>query len=62
MVKEYACRQCKTLTRGKVCPNCHSTDLSSEWSGLVIILDVERSQVAKALGINMPGRYALKVT
>ena len=50
------------LTSGKVCPNCHSTDLTSEWFGLVIILDVERSQVAKVLNIKTPGRYALKVT
>ena len=50
------------LTTGKVCPNCHSTDLTAEWSGLVIILDVERSQVAKALNIKKPGKYALKVT
>jgi len=50
------------LTTGKVCPNCHSTDLTPEWFGLVIILDVEHSQVAKVLNIKTPGKYALKVT
>jgi DNA-directed RNA polymerase subunit E" len=48
-------------TGGKVCPNCKSTDLSSEWSGLIIIIDPVKSQVAKTLGITVPGRYALKV-
>jgi len=62
MAKEYACRRCKGLSTGRVCPNCNSTDLSAEWSGLVIIIDPERSEVAKTLNITKPGRYALKVS
>lgn len=62
MVKELACRKCKTLTTEKMCPNCGSTELSNEWSGLIIILDPVRSQVAKTLGITKSGRYALKVS
>lgn len=61
MAKEYACRNCKTLTTGRVCPNCHSTELSSDWVGLVVVLDVSKSQTAKTLAIEKPGRYALKV-
>jgi DNA-directed RNA polymerase subunit E" len=60
-MKEYACRKCKTLTTEKVCPNCHSNELSDEWSGLVIVLDVQHSNVAQTLAIKVPGRYALKV-
>ncbi len=60
-MKELACRKCKTLTSEKECPNDHSTELSKEWSGLIIIINPERSQVAKTLGITKPGRYALKV-
>lgn len=61
MAKEYACRICKTLTTGRVCPNCHSTELSSDWAGLVVVLDPIKSQIAKTLSIEKPGRYALKV-
>ncbi len=61
MAKELACRKCKTLTTEKVCPNCGSTELSEEWSGLVIIINPEKSQVARTLGITKQGRYALKV-
>jgi len=43
------------------CPNCGSREFSEEWEGMVIILDVERSQVAKRLGIEKPGRYAIKL-
>jgi DNA-directed RNA polymerase subunit E" len=61
-MKELACRECHMLTRGKTCPNCGSKNLSDEWSGLIIILDVAHSQVAKTLSIKVPGRYALKVS
>jgi len=50
------------LTTDKACPNDGSTELSSEWSGLVIIINPEKSQVAKTLAITKPGRYALKVS
>ena len=61
-MRELACRKCKMLTSEKSCPNDGSTELSSEWSGLIIIISPERSQVAKTLAITKPGRYALKVS
>ena len=61
-MKELACRKCRMLTSEKTCPNDGSTELSNEWSGLIIIINVERSQVAKTLGITKAGRYALKVS
>jgi DNA-directed RNA polymerase subunit E" len=50
------------LTSEKVCPVDGSTELSGEWSGLIIIISPEHSQVAKTLGITKAGRYALKVS
>ena len=61
-MRELACRKCKMLTSEKSCPNDGSTELSSEWSGLIIIISPEKSQVAKTLAITKPGRYALKVS
>ena len=37
------------LTHDKVCPNDKSNELSSEWSGLIIVLDVQHSNVAQTL-------------
>jgi len=62
LAREQACRKCHALTHDKVCPNDKSNELSSEWSGLIIILDVQHSNVAQTLGIAVPGRYALKVS
>ena len=61
-MKELACRKCRMLTTEKSCPNDGSTELSNEWSGLIIIINPAKSQVAKTLGIVKPGRYALKVS
>lgn len=58
-----ACRKCKSLVPKDAtrCPFCGSTDLSSDWEGLVIVVDIEKSEIAKRLGFTRPGRYALKV-
>ncbi len=58
-----ACLKCKALVKPEEerCPICGSTDFTFEWSGMVIILDPKKSRVAKLLGIEKPGRYALKV-
>jgi DNA-directed RNA polymerase subunit E" len=50
------------ITTGKVCPNCKSTDLSADWSGIILVFDAANSQVAKTLDIVTPNKYALKVT
>jgi DNA-directed RNA polymerase subunit E" len=58
-----ACLKCKALVAVEVetCPICGSKDFSTEWSGIIIVLDPEKSVVAKLLGIKTPGRYAIKV-
>ena len=61
MAKEKACRKCKALTSGKVCPVCKSSDLSPDWSGIILVFDPAKSLVANILEITAPSRYALKV-
>ena len=62
MVREMACRKCKFVTVGKVCPACKSSDLTPDWQGVVLIVNPEGSRIAKTLGISVKGKYALKVT
>jgi DNA-directed RNA polymerase subunit E" len=62
MAKEKACRKCKALTSGKVCPVCKSSDLSPDWQGIILVFDPSKSLVANTLEITAPSRYALKVT
>jgi len=56
-----ACRTCKIITDENVCPICRSTDLSDDYSGLLVVIDPENSQLAKKLEIEKEGRYALRI-
>ncbi len=58
---ENVCRECHRLVTGQVCQICNSSALSSDWSGYVVIIDPAKSQIAKKLGVTLPGKYALKV-
>jgi DNA-directed RNA polymerase subunit E" len=61
MPREKACRECKRIVTGNKCDNCGSTNLTLHFSGLIVVVSPEHSEVAKLLGITKPGRYALKV-
>ncbi|MGB0856115.1 MAG: transcription elongation factor subunit Spt4, partial [Nitrosopumilus sp.] len=39
MAREMACRKCKFVTTGKVCPVCKSSDLTPDWNGIVLVVD-----------------------
>jgi DNA-directed RNA polymerase subunit E" len=60
--KEVACKKCKAITIGKVCPVCKSSDLSPDWSGIILVFDPSKSQIAGTLEITAPHKYALKVS
>jgi len=60
--KEVACKKCKAITIGKVCPVCKSSDLSPDWSGIILVFDPLKSQIASTLEITAPHKYALKVS
>ena len=58
---EKACKNCRFISNGPICPNCKSNNLSDDWSGLVVIIDPLTSEVGKRMGIKAAGRYALRV-
>lgn len=63
MVKEKACRACrKVVLEEKECPSCGSTSFTTFWRGYVVIVDPEKSEIAKKMGINSPGKYALQLS
>ncbi len=56
------CRECKFIVESAdKCPKCGSTELTDRFSGMLIVLDAEKSEVAKVANVNSVGRYALKV-
>ncbi|MFQ6020900.1 MAG: transcription elongation factor subunit Spt4 [Candidatus Aenigmatarchaeota archaeon] len=57
---ERACKTCRRLIKGNVCPVCKSSDLTRNWRGILVVVDVD-SEIAKEAGITAPGKYAIKV-
>ena len=59
--REKVCRICKRFVEGNECPVCKKSNLSRSWKGVVIIIDPKDSEIAKLLGIEVPGKYCLWV-
>lgn len=62
MAKKVACKKCKFLFAGGECPNCHEGQTVPNWKGRLYIVDPEKSAIAKKVGDDKPGEYAIKVS
>jgi len=60
-VPEKACKNCHMISNGPICPGCKSSNLSDDWTGLLVVINPETSEVARKMGIKAPGRYAVRV-
>ncbi len=57
-----ACKNCKRIVeKGSECPICKSNELSTAWKGLMVVYDVEGSELAEEADITSPGKYAIRV-
>ncbi|MFH1721892.1 MAG: transcription elongation factor subunit Spt4 [Candidatus Altiarchaeota archaeon] len=55
-----ACKVCHRIIEEELCPECNAPT-SQYWSGFLGIINPTKSEIAKRLGIKVPGQYALKV-
>ena len=60
-MKKKACKNCKMIVEEDVCPNCKRNVFSTSLQGRIFIADPTKSDIAKKMGINMKGEFALKV-
>jgi DNA-directed RNA polymerase subunit E" len=60
-MKKKVCKSCKLFFEGETCPICKSSQFSTNWQGRIHILDAERSEIGKKIGIKVKGEYAIKV-
>ncbi len=58
-----ACKSCRYITYqgDKTCPKCSGTELTEKFSGMVLVLDPEKSEIAKLVALNAPGTYAIRL-
>ncbi|NUN11237.1 DNA-directed RNA polymerase, subunit E'' [Candidatus Micrarchaeota archaeon] len=57
---EKACKKCRTIVNGEVCPACGGTDLTKNWEGYILLFNPSED-IGKALNAKVPGKYALKI-
>lgn len=60
-MKKKVCKKCKIVVAKDTCPICKGKDLTAGWNGRIIILNHEKSEIAKKLNLNSNGEYAIKV-
>ena len=59
---EKACKKCRRITETDTCPTCKDSELTASWKGYVLVFDPNASEIAKNLGITVPGKYALRLS
>lgn len=61
MAKPKACKLCSTIVEdGDKCPNCGSREITDNFKGRAVILNPEKSEVAKKLNLKQSGNFAIK--
>jgi len=61
MPKPKACKLCNTIVEeGDKCPSCGSRELTESFKGRAVILNSEKSEVAKKLALKQGGNFAIK--
>ena len=60
-MSEKVCMNCKIYYEGEKCPICKKTNPANAHYGMIIVINPEKSFLAKKAGINIAGKYALKV-
>jgi len=59
--KEKACKTCRLIYEGDVCPSCGKKEVSDNFKGKVEIIDPEKSEMAQRLKVTKKGVYAIKL-
>jgi len=60
MAKKKACRLCSTIFEGEKCPKCDSKESIEGFKGRAVILNPEKSEIAKKLNLKDKGNFAIK--
>jgi DNA-directed RNA polymerase subunit E" len=60
-MKKKVCKKCKIFVEGEICPICKRNSFSTNWQGRIYFIDTQRSTIAKKIGVDVKGEYAIKV-
>ena len=60
-MKKKACKSCKMLVDGSECPACKKNKFATGFQGQITVLDPAKSEIAKIMGYEAKGEYAIKI-
>lgn len=60
MAKKKCCKRCKIFVDGPECPVCKTSQFSTNWQGRIAVMDANKSDIAKKIGVTVKGEYAIK--
>lgn len=61
MVKQRACKICNTIFEtGEKCPKCGSKETTDLFKGRIVLLNPEKSEIAKNIDLKEKGNFAIK--
>ncbi|MBS3076558.1 DNA-directed RNA polymerase subunit E'' [Candidatus Pacearchaeota archaeon] len=60
MAKIRACKLCKTIYDGEKCPRCESREHTESFKGRIVVINPEKSEIAKEINITEKGNFAIK--
>ncbi len=60
-MKQKACKICKKIyDSGEKCPHCDSKESTDSFKGRIVVLNPEKSEIARKLEIKNKGNFAIK--
>jgi RNA polymerase subunit RPABC4/transcription elongation factor Spt4 len=59
-MSKKVCKKCLIFVHGSECPICKGSSFSTNWQGRVAVMDVQKSTIAKSIGIEVKGEYSIK--
>ncbi len=59
-MKKKICKSCKLFVEGSECPICKGNQFLSNWKGRIAVVDADKSEIGKKIGIKAKGEYAIK--
>ena len=60
MPKVKACKICNAIYEEDKCPNCDAKEFTENSKGRIVVLNPEKSEIAKKLNLKTKGNFAIK--
>lgn len=60
MAKQKACKICNRIYDEDKCPKCGSKEFTENFKGKIVVLNPEKSEIAKNVEIHEKGNFAVK--